>query len=171
MLAGFMLSSTKIHCASIGKNVPPNLQQNAEEMRQVLIDYLVAHQEFYTLDDVWQFGDSNRVLPFDEFIAQYRESETFMSSIMLQVFAALMKEWTSDVTLNILSTPGRVLIYDQGSPAATFIHVAAINIHEQTSEMQARVPAQLQSGKRTNNTLKTTRLRDFQDIVGHVPVQ
>ena len=161
----------KIHCTSIGKNVPANLPQNADEMRQVLVDYLVAHEEFYTLDDVWQFGDSDRALPFHEFIAEYRKSATFISSIMLPVFAALMKEWTSDISLNIVSTPGRVLIYDQGSPSGTFTHVAPINIREQTTEMQARVPAMRLPGKRRHTPLKTTCLGDFQGMVGHVPIQ
>ena len=61
----------KIHCARLGKNVPANLPQNAEQMRNALVDYLVAHQEFYTLDNVWQFGDSDKALSFNDFIAKY----------------------------------------------------------------------------------------------------
>lgn len=79
------------HCARMGKAVPPSLPQNARQMRTQIVDFLVHHRDFYSLDSVWQFGDRIWGMEFDKFISHYRQPHVFMSTFMLPVFAALMQ--------------------------------------------------------------------------------
>ena len=105
------------HCARMGKDVTPSLPQNARQMRTQIVDFLVHHSDFYSLDSVWQFGDRLRGTEFDKFISYYRLTHVFMSTIMLPVFAELMRQWTSDPALGIESPLPRVLHIVPAAPS------------------------------------------------------
>jgi len=142
-----------VHCARQGKRVPPALPQNARQMRTQIIDFVVHHRGLYSLDSVWQVGDRLLGKEFDQFITHYRQPHVFMSTTMLPVFAELMRQWTSDPTLGILSPAPRVLHYVPARPVSHFQVVHPIQVSEKLTQIQARI---------ADGRFRTTQFSDFE---------
>ena len=145
------------HCARMGKPVPPSLPQNARQMRTQIVDFLVHHRDFYSLDAVWQVGDRLQGTDFDEFIGYYRQTHVFMSTCMMPVFAELMRQWTSDPALGIESPAPRVLHYVPGRPFSHFQVVDPIHVSEKLTEIQGRIEG---------GSTRTTKFTNYESFAG-----
>jgi len=110
-------------CAANEMDVPEGLPQNPLQLRHVLCDEILQQADLYGSTTAWHHPSAVSQMDLHQYITLARRNSFRLGTPFLHVFAGLLKQWSSEASLQLGHYKGRLFFFEGPEFRVIYVHI------------------------------------------------